>query len=269
MFELFAGQLPFKGVHETAVSYEIVNVDSPPMSSIRPEISPELDAVVLDCLEKDPKERTQAASQVAVELKRYRRESSRQRASRITAARPGQQVSGGQPALQAQAGEPSDAPRAARGVRPTLVVVAVAAIALIAGLALGRLLFSQRQDFSAVRSVVRLPHGMEVNSTREGHSVLSPDGRNLAFSGIDSVRDRALWLWDLRSESPTQLPGTRARPQSRENRCPWLPPSISSRRGRKEISRSRRTASSSTAAALRKPWGSICGSTERGERRPS
>jgi serine/threonine-protein kinase len=88
LFEMLTGQAPFKGMHETAIAYEIVNVDSPPMSSIKPEIAPELDAIVLECLEKDQKERTQSASQVAVDLKRYRRESSRSRASRITAVRP-------------------------------------------------------------------------------------------------------------------------------------------------------------------------------------
>ena len=33
LYELLAGQLPFKGVHETALAYEIVNVDAVPMSS--------------------------------------------------------------------------------------------------------------------------------------------------------------------------------------------------------------------------------------------
>ncbi|MBI4418458.1 MAG: serine/threonine protein kinase [Ignavibacteriales bacterium] len=87
LYEMLTGQPPFKGVHETAISYEIVNVDTLPMSSLKSEIPPELDAIVLDCLEKDPNERTQAAGQVALELKRYRRESSRQRASRITSTR--------------------------------------------------------------------------------------------------------------------------------------------------------------------------------------
>src|SRR5512136_2868194 len=58
------------------------------MSSVKPAIDPNLDAIVLECLEKDPRERTQSMAQVALDLKRYKRESSRQRASRITAARP-------------------------------------------------------------------------------------------------------------------------------------------------------------------------------------
>ncbi len=88
LFELLTGQMPFKGVHETALAYEIVNVDPPPMSSIKPEIDPTLDAIVLECLEKDINERAQGIKQISVDLKRHKRESSRQRVSRVTAARP-------------------------------------------------------------------------------------------------------------------------------------------------------------------------------------
>ncbi len=87
LYEMLSGQPPFKGVHETAISYEIVNVDSPPMSSVKPDISPELDAIVMECLEKDSNERTQSAKQVAIDLKRHRRESSRTRVSRTIPAR--------------------------------------------------------------------------------------------------------------------------------------------------------------------------------------
>lgn len=83
LYELFTGQLPFKGVHETAMMYEIVNVDAPPMVSVKPDIDPQLDAIVLECLDKDPNERTQSARQVAIDLKRARRESGRQHQSRV------------------------------------------------------------------------------------------------------------------------------------------------------------------------------------------
>src|ERR1043166_4083048 len=72
LFELFIGQSPFKGVHETALAYEIVNVDPAPMSSIKPDIDPNLDAIILECLEKDPRERTQSIAQTGLDLKRYR-----------------------------------------------------------------------------------------------------------------------------------------------------------------------------------------------------
>jgi len=88
LYELLTGQMPFKGVHETAIMYEIVNVDAPPPSSLNQEIDVELDRIVLECLQKEPDERYQSIKDVAKDLKRFKRESSRQRVSRITAARP-------------------------------------------------------------------------------------------------------------------------------------------------------------------------------------
>jgi serine/threonine-protein kinase len=92
LYELLTGQLPFRGVHETALAYEIVNVDPQPMSSIKPEIDPTLDAIVLECLEKDPNERSQSIKQVSLDLKRLKRESSKARVSRVTATRPVQKI---------------------------------------------------------------------------------------------------------------------------------------------------------------------------------
>ncbi|MEX2117624.1 MAG: protein kinase [Bacteroidota bacterium] len=87
LYEMLSGQPPFKGMHETAIAYEVVNVDSPPMSTLKPEISPELDTIVLECLEKDINERAQSAKQVAIDLNRFKRTSSRSRMSRTMPAR--------------------------------------------------------------------------------------------------------------------------------------------------------------------------------------
>ncbi len=82
LYELFTGELPFKGVHETALMYEIVNVDAAPMSTIKQEIDPELDRIVLECLQKDPDERYNSVKDIAKDLKRFKRESSRTKMSR-------------------------------------------------------------------------------------------------------------------------------------------------------------------------------------------
>ena len=87
LYELLSGQLPFKGVHETALMYEIVHVDPEPMSSLKSELPPELDAIVLECLAKDKADRFQSAAEISKELRRFKRESSRQMTSRVTRAR--------------------------------------------------------------------------------------------------------------------------------------------------------------------------------------
>ena len=87
LYELFTGELPFRGVHETALLYEIVNVDPPPMTTINPDLNPELDRIVFECLQKEPDERFQSAKDISKELKRYKRDSSRQRATRTMSTR--------------------------------------------------------------------------------------------------------------------------------------------------------------------------------------
>src|SRR5258706_6915188 len=100
LYELFTGELPFKGVHETALLYEIVNVDAVPMSASKPEIEATLDGIVLECLAKEPSERYQSVAEVAKELQRFKRESTRARATRTMATRQFAQPSG-QPAVNA------------------------------------------------------------------------------------------------------------------------------------------------------------------------
>jgi serine/threonine protein kinase len=87
LYELISGQSPYKGVHETAIIYEIVNEDPLPLSSIKPDIDPDLDAMILDCMAKDPADRFQSAAELARSLRRFKRESSRQRVSRVTTTR--------------------------------------------------------------------------------------------------------------------------------------------------------------------------------------
>ena len=82
LYELLAGESPFKGVHETAIMYEIVNVDAVPISTIKPEISPAIDTIILECLEKDPSERIQSAAEISRNLRRIKRDSGKTSASR-------------------------------------------------------------------------------------------------------------------------------------------------------------------------------------------
>ena len=79
LYELFAGDSPFKGVHETAIMYEIVNVDAPPISTIKPEIDPALDEIILECLEKDKDDRCQSARELAKDLRKVKKSTGHRR----------------------------------------------------------------------------------------------------------------------------------------------------------------------------------------------
>ncbi len=194
LYELLSGQLPFRGVHETALAYEIINVDPAPMSSIKREIDSDLDAIVLECLEKDPRERTQSIAQVSVDLKRYKRESSQQRASRMTAARPRLKSSAGNKSFKAA--------RHSRGF--SLVWITAASIFFIGMVVFGILYFKHPSaDVQTSRSNILLPEKMtfatQSGSAGEGHLALSPDGSMLAFIAEDSSGKAHLMVRALNS----------------------------------------------------------------------
>jgi eukaryotic-like serine/threonine-protein kinase len=206
LHELFTSQLPFKGVHETAVAYEIVNVDAPPMSSINPNIDQSLDAIVLECLEKDPRERTQSASQVAVDLKRYRRESSRQRASRITAARP----VASSPSLHRSTvvGQTDQAETADKKGFSLLVTAVVAALMLLLGYGVSQLTRTVADPLPVIRAPINMPDGIRYFDDVGGHSAISPDGTQIVFTGMDSLSQSRLWIRPMNSTEARLLTGT-------------------------------------------------------------
>jgi eukaryotic-like serine/threonine-protein kinase len=81
-YEMFSGQLPFRAAHETAVMYEIINVEPPPLLDPEKGIDAELDRIVMKCLEKNRDERYQSMREVAVDLRRYNRDSQGKRIDR-------------------------------------------------------------------------------------------------------------------------------------------------------------------------------------------
>ncbi len=77
IFEMLTGKLPFRGEHEAAMMYSIVNEEPESILTYRPDASPDLDRILRRALEKDPNERYQHADDLTSELKRLLRQSSR------------------------------------------------------------------------------------------------------------------------------------------------------------------------------------------------
>ncbi len=210
LYELLVGQLPFKGVHETALAYEIVNVDPPPMSAVKPEIDPNLDAIVLQCLEKDPRERNQSVAQISLDLKRYRRESSRQKMSRITAARPVINPS----SIQAGEGlrqEQTEHAQYAHGMNKLFWLIT--AMFFLGMVAFAVLYF--KQPIAEVHSITanilppeKLSFATQSGGSGEGLLELSPDGTLLVFVAADSVGKTRLMIRPLNGLSTRAFPGT-------------------------------------------------------------
>ena len=195
LYELFTAELPFKGVHETALMYEIVNVDPVPMRTINPDIDPELDRIVLECMQKEPDERYNSVKDIAKDLKRFKRESSRQRVSRVTTAHRVQD----QRAISA-AQETGTGVGWKRFVWPGVILLS----GLVAAFTLWQLVF---RNAGASQDVVKftftLPPGQQLGQYVD----ISPDGKQFAYAGFEG-ESRLIYVRAMSDLEPRLIPGT-------------------------------------------------------------
>lgn len=105
LFELLTGKLPFRGEHEAAMVYSIVNEDPQSIEQFRSDISPILSNLITRCLEKDPADRYQHMDDLVSELRRTQRKTSR--VSRSTDYKPAQSQTGPMPSGVVPQGEAS------------------------------------------------------------------------------------------------------------------------------------------------------------------
>jgi serine/threonine-protein kinase len=70
LYELLAGKHPFQADDDTVTLARVIQHAPAPISSLRPEVPPELDAILARALSKDPKARFPRAKEFARELRR-------------------------------------------------------------------------------------------------------------------------------------------------------------------------------------------------------
>lgn len=194
LYEMVTGKSPFTGAHESAILYEIVNVDVPPPSTVKPEIDPELDRIVMECMEKDPNERMQSIKQVAIDLNRFKRTSSRMRMSQTF------------PSRAVMSGSITSRPSPSfdgRKVLPWLVSLVLASVAI------GIVVFSPSAvdpfNYSVASSIV-LPDSINPLFFGGGSPpLLSPDGKHFAF--LDAANSQIL-VYAMETGKIQRLPKT-------------------------------------------------------------
>ena len=73
LYELLAGRLPFRGEHQAALLYAVVNEEPLPVVRFNDRVSPGLERIVAKALAKEKEERYQHADEMLVDLKRERK----------------------------------------------------------------------------------------------------------------------------------------------------------------------------------------------------
>ncbi|HLF15178.1 MAG TPA: protein kinase [Bacteroidota bacterium] len=218
LYELLTGELPFKGVHETALLYEIVNVDPPPMTTVNPELNPELDRIVFECLQKEPDERFQSVKDISKELKRYKRESSRQRATRTMATRQFQRAPGtdsttqGAAEVQSASGRDGGAQlESSAGAGRSWKRFLWPGVSLVLLIAIVYLAFNRQGGQSGGEiPVMRFPVTLSVSSPLvlgAATLAIAPDGKNFVYLAGDAANPQ-LFLRPMDKLTATPMAST-------------------------------------------------------------
>src|ERR1051326_8986710 len=77
LYEMLTGHTPFRGEHDAAMMYSILNEEPAPVARYQPDVSPEIDHIIRRALEKNPADRYQHVDDMVSELRRSQKQSSR------------------------------------------------------------------------------------------------------------------------------------------------------------------------------------------------
>jgi len=181
LYEMATGGKAFSGSSQASVISAIMTSEPAPVSRLQSVAPASFDHVVATCLAKDPENRWQSAHDVAVELRWIDR-------SREEAA-------------------------AARGGRPRsspLVPWAIAAASVVSAI----LFFVASRRNAAPGDLLRVSLSPPPNTSfyfleaNSGRVAVSPDGRRLAFSTLDSEGTVRLWVRALDAEASFPIAGS-------------------------------------------------------------
>jgi len=178
VFEMLAGKTPFRGEHEAAMVYSIVNEEPQPLESLRQEVPPLLSSLIQKCLEKDPADRYQHMDDIVSELRRAQKKTTK--VMRSSAYVPVQPQTGtvlpsvvSQSGISAATSAPFRAPMIRYGLFATIGFIIV----------VGAWFLLKAKTISVNPNMTT--RVLQVPFTQYSYPSLSPDGKWIAFPAAD------------------------------------------------------------------------------------
>ncbi len=172
LFEMLTGHLPFRGEHDAALMYSILNEEPESLQKFVPDASGEILHVLNSALEKQPEERYQTVAEMVRDLRRTQKQTSR--VSRVMEAQPDTREQQGVMTIK-------------KKDRRTLYLASMAGLLIVAA-AIFLLLSQSSVELNPDMTIQVL----DIPFTEIQYPGLSPDGKWLAFPAAD-----AKGRWDI------------------------------------------------------------------------
>ncbi len=184
--EMLTGKTPFRGEHEAAMMYSIVNEEPEPITRHIPDAPPGLLHVLDRALEKNREDRYQTAQDMVIDIRRLIKES-----TRVTRSFP----------VQPGAVTPEAKKVSLRSwVHPPRIFVLIAASLIVAGLVL--LITRKRGESINPNMTFRV---LSIPLTQVYYPGLSPDGNWTAFPAVDAGGTWDIYFMNTAGSEPRRI----------------------------------------------------------------
>ncbi len=194
LFEMLTGKLPFRGEHDAAIMYSILNEEAEPLTKYLPEAGSELLHVINRALEKNPEDRYQNVNDMIIDLRRTKKDTGRVSRKTMTEM-PVQQA---QPAVfqttQIPAGTPSGNKR--------MLWLALTAVVVLGGVLW---IFVLRPSTKMELNPNMTFRTLQIPFQEIGPPSLSRDGGWVAFAGNARGTAWDIYLMNTSSGEPRQI----------------------------------------------------------------
>ncbi|HEY6193254.1 MAG TPA: protein kinase [Bacteroidota bacterium] len=195
LFEMLTGKLPFRGDHEAAIMYSIVNEEPESVQKYKPDLPPEFLHILGRALEKDPADRYQSAQEMQIDLRRLQKQSTKVSRTSMADMPVPTQESLRSPGLEAPP---------ARKAFPRNSMLAIGAVLLLGvAIAIYRMFvsgtFTSREEPFKSHGITRL-----TTSGKASRAVISPDGRYVVHQVVEGEL-KSLWVRQVATTSNVMI----------------------------------------------------------------
>lgn len=197
MFEMLTGRLPFRGEHEAAMIYSILNEEPEPVSKQRDDVPQELAHIINRTLEKDPSDRYQSVTEIIGELRHLKKHSSKVPRTGIMQSK--SLADSAESFAPARETAPPILQNAGPGKKLVMLSSVIGGIVLI-GLVVWALLRPNEQ----ATSTRDMKFGRLTATGKATNVVISPEGRLIVYSQRERGK-QSLWVRQIATASTVQI----------------------------------------------------------------
>ncbi len=197
LFEMLTGRLPFRGEHEAAMIYSILNEEPEPVSKHREDVPQELAHIIRRALEKDPSDRYDSVAEILGELRHLKKQSSR--VTRTGAISPRALADAVESSAVSHSGAGEKVSRPSGSRKMLIAAASVVGLVIIGLVAWMMLRPGEPTTPTADMKIVRL-----TATGKASNVVMSPEGRLIVYSQREKGK-QSLWVRQIATASTVQI----------------------------------------------------------------